>query len=154
MKMSRVLQRVVRYFNPMMKFVLGTPLHRLMSGHLVLLSFSGRKSGRSFTTPVSYVMEGRALLIPGGGAWWKNLGNGRAARVRLRGVWIPVSSEIVSEPLALAEVMRKMLAANPAIAAFTGVKLSPDGWPDADALERERRRGFVVARLRLVETPS
>jgi hypothetical protein len=154
MKVSRVLQRAVRYFNPLMKFVLATRLHTLMSGRLALLSFTGRKSGRSFTTPVSYVMEGRTLLVPGGGAWWKNLGSGRAARVRLRGVWTPVSSEIVSEPVALAEVVRKMLAANPAIAAFTGVKPGPDGWPDADALERERQRGFVVARLRLQDTPS
>ena len=154
MMMSRVLQRTVRYFNPITKFLLATPLHIVLSSRLAVLSFTGRKSGRSFATPVSYVMEGRTLLVPGGGAWWKNLGSGRVARVRLRGVWTRVSSEIVSEPVALAEVMRRMLAANPAIAVFTGVKPGPDGWPDPSALERERGRGFVVARLRLEDTPT
>ena len=101
-------------------------------------------------------MSGRpgSLLVPGGGAWWKNLEGGRPARVRLRGVWSPVTTELVSEPVALAEVMRRMLAANPASAAFTGIKPGSDGRPDADALERERRRGFIVVRLRLAETAS
>jgi deazaflavin-dependent oxidoreductase (nitroreductase family) len=151
MKMSRVLERVVRYFNPVTRLVLATPLHVVMSSRLLLLSFTGRKTGRSYTTPVSYVLEGSSLLVPGGGAWWKNLGSGRPTRVRLRGVWTPVTPEVVTEPVALAEVMRRMLAANPAIGAFTGIRLGSDGRPDADALERERRRGFVVVRLRLAE---
>jgi hypothetical protein len=54
-----------------------------------------------------------------------------------------------SEPVALAELMRRMLSANPAIAVFTGVKPGPDGRPDAGALGRKRQRGFVVVRLRL-----
>jgi hypothetical protein len=41
-----------------------------------------------------------------------------------------------------------MLAANPTIGLFTGVQPGPDGRPDAAALDRERRRGFVVVRLR------
>src|SRR5713226_508079 len=135
MKMSRILQRVVRYFNPVARLILATPLHVLMSSRLMLLSFTGRKTGRSYATPVSYVQEGSSLLVPGGGTWWKNLGGGRPAHVRLRGVWTPVTPELVSEPVALAEVMGRMLAANPAIAAFTGIKAGSDGRPDGDALE-------------------
>ena len=64
---SRVLQIVVRYFNPIMRLVLGSRAHRMMSGQLMLLSFTGRRTGRSYTTPVSYVREGTDLLVPGGG---------------------------------------------------------------------------------------
>jgi len=63
-----------------------------------------------------------------------------------------VTPEIITDPIALAELMQRMLAVNPAIASFTGVKPGPDGQPDAAALERERRRGFVVVRLRLVDS--
>jgi len=42
-----------------------------------------------------------------------------------------------------------MLAINPAIAVFTGIRLGSDGQPFARSLERERRRGFVVVRLHL-----
>jgi len=140
---------MVRYFNPVARFLLATPLHSLMSGRLMLLRFTGRKTGRSYTTPVSYVRAGDSLLVPGGGVWWKNLERGPHAQVCLRGVWSRVTPEVISEPSAMAELMQRMLVENPAIAVFTGVKAGPDGRPDAAALERERRRGFVVVRLRL-----
>ena len=63
---SRVLQSVVRYFNPFMRLVLGSRAHRMMSGRLLLLSFTGRRTGRSYTTPVSFVREGTNLLVPTG----------------------------------------------------------------------------------------
>ena len=143
---SRILQRVIRYFNPLMRFVLGSKAHTMMSRRLMLLSFTGRKTGRSYTTPVSYVREGTDLLVPGGGAWWKNLASG-TARVRLRGEWQVVTAEVIREPRALSEILGRMLAANPAIALFTGIRQGPDGRPNAESLERERRRGFVVVRL-------
>ncbi len=149
MKLSRILQRAVRYFNPVARLILATRLHHVMSSRLMLLTFTGRKTGRPHTTPVSYVREGSELLVPAGGTWWKNLANGHQARVRLRGIWRPVSPELITEPVALAELMGRMLAANPAIAVFTGIRPGPGGRPDGDALERERQRGFVVVRLRL-----
>jgi len=145
---SRVLQSAMRYFNPFMRLVLGSRAHRMMSGQLMLLSFTGRRTGRSYTTPVSYVREGTNLLVPGGGAWWRNLTSG-TARVRLRGTWHVVTPEVIREPVALSAVLGRMLAINPAIAVFTGIRLGSDGQPFARSLERERRRGFVVVRLHL-----
>ena len=145
---SRVLQIVVRYFNPIMRLVLGSRAHRMMSGQLMLLSFTGRRTGRSYTTPVSYVREGTNLLVPGGGAWWKNLTSG-TARVRLQGTWHVVTPEVIREPVALSAVMGRMLAINPAISVFTGIRPGSDGRPFAESLERERRREFVVVRLHL-----
>jgi hypothetical protein len=40
-----------------------------------------------------------------------------------------------------------MLAINPALAVFTGIRPGSDGRPFVESLERERRRGFVVVRL-------
>jgi len=42
-----------------------------------------------------------------------------------------------------------MLAINPAIAVFTGIRPGSDGRPFSKSLEREWRRGFVVVRLHL-----
>jgi hypothetical protein len=145
---SRVLQIAMRYFNPIMRLVLGSRAHRMMSGQLMLLSFTGRRTGRSYTTPVSYVREGTNLLVPGGGAWWKNL-TSCTARVRLQGTWHVVTPEVIREPVALSAVLGRMLAINPAIAVFTGILPGSDGRPFAESLERERRRGFVVVRLHL-----
>ncbi len=149
MRLSRVLQRLVRYFNPVTRFLLATRLHSLMSGQLMLLSFTGRRTGRSYTTPVSYVRIGDSLLVPGGGAWWRNLEGTSQTQVCLRGVWSAVNPEVITEPIAVAELMQRMLAVNPALPLFTGIKPGLDGRPDAAALARERLRGFVVVRLRL-----
>jgi len=148
MTFSRFLQRVVRLFNPFMRLVLGSRAHSMMSGRLMLLSFTGGKTGRRYTTPVSYVREGTDLLVPGGGAWWKNL-TGGIAMVRLQGQWKVVTPELIREPAALSATLGRMLAANPAIALFTGIRLGPDGRPMAESLDRERRRGFVVVRLQI-----
>jgi len=145
---SRFLQRVVRYFNPFIRWMLGSRAHRMMSGRLMLLSFTGRRTGRLYTTPVSYVREGTDLLVPGGGAWWKNL-TSSTARVRLQGSWRVVTPEVVREPAAISEVLGRMLAVNPAIAVFTGIRPGHDGRPLAESLDRELRRGFVVVRLRV-----
>jgi deazaflavin-dependent oxidoreductase (nitroreductase family) len=147
MRASRILQRAVRFFNPLTRLVLQTPLHPLMSGRVMLLSFTGRKTGRSYTTPVSYVREGNSLLVPGGGAWWRNLEAGPPVRVHVRGVWRGVTSKVIKEPTVLADTMQRMLAENPAVGVFTGIKAGPDGRPDGAALERERQRGFVVVQL-------
>ena len=152
MRLSRVLQGAARFFSPFARFVLATPLHRIMSSRLMLLRFTGRKTGRSYTTPVSYVLDGNSLLVPAGGAWWRNLEAGPRTSVRLRGAWRSVTSEVVREP-ALADLLLGMIQKNPAIGVFRGIRLRSDCRLDASALERERRRGFVVVRLRLDEDP-
>ena len=40
--------------NPAIKLILRSPLHGLMSKRLLLITFTGRKSGKQFTTPLGY----------------------------------------------------------------------------------------------------
>ena len=42
--------------------LLRSPLHGLVSGRIVLLAFTGRRSGRRFTVPVSYLRYGGDIL--------------------------------------------------------------------------------------------
>src|SRR5438105_14269117 len=144
MRLSRVLQRLVRYFNPVARFLLATPLHSLMSSRVMLLRFSGGKTGRSYTTPVSYVRVGDSLLVPGGGAWWRSLEGTSQTQVCLRGVWSAVTPDVITEPIAVAELMQRMLAVNPALAFFTCIKPCLDGRADAAALAREGRAWYVL----------
>jgi hypothetical protein len=74
-----------RLFSPLAKAVLRSPLHGLLSQRLLLLTFTGRTSGQSFSTPVLYEQTGDTLLLRAGGAWWKNLRGGVTVRVLLRG---------------------------------------------------------------------
>jgi hypothetical protein len=84
--------------------VLRSPLHGLLSRRLLLLTFSGRVSGKTFTTPVLYEQEGATLLLRAGGAWWKNLRGGVAVRVLLRGKGYSGRAEVFAEEAGLVPV--------------------------------------------------
>jgi deazaflavin-dependent oxidoreductase (nitroreductase family) len=62
-------------YNPLVTFILRSPLHGLMSGSTLLLTFTGRKSGQSYTTPISYAREGDTitLITNRKHRWWKNM---------------------------------------------------------------------------------
>lgn len=58
-----------------MKAILRSPLHGLVSNNLMLITFTGRTSGKTYTTPVNYVRDGETLIVLShtDRTWWKNL---------------------------------------------------------------------------------
>jgi hypothetical protein len=80
------------YVNAAMKFVLRSPVHGMVSQTVLLFTFTGRKTGKVFTTPVSYSRDGDQVCRPLPGA---HLGahpslprcsprNAPAAQIRIR----------------------------------------------------------------------
>jgi len=118
-----------------------------MSRRLILLSYIGRKTGKSYTIPVSYVEQGDALLIPAGGSWKKNLENGVAVLIWLRGREWRANPEVVLGFDEVEELVAFMMAANPAVSRFIGVPQRPDGRPDCEKLEQAVHGGFALVRL-------
>jgi hypothetical protein len=59
-----------RVLNAGVGLLLRSPLHGLVSGRIMLLTVTGRRSGRLFTVPVSYLCHGGASSPSraGGGA--------------------------------------------------------------------------------------
>jgi hypothetical protein len=79
-----------RFGNPIMRRVLRSPLHRLASGRVALITYTGRKSGRQYTLPTFYRDKGDEVTIPVGWperkVWWRNLtGEGGDVRLVIRG---------------------------------------------------------------------
>jgi hypothetical protein len=64
-----------RLGNPFVKVLLRSPLHGVMSQHLLLITMTGRKSAKIYTIPVSYHREGAVLHIISWRyrQWWRNL---------------------------------------------------------------------------------
>ena len=79
-----------RTMNPTLGAVLRSPAHRLASGRLALITYTGRKSGREYTIPVLYRDKGDEVTIgvgwPDRKVWWRNLtGEGGPVRMVVRG---------------------------------------------------------------------
>ena len=43
------------WFNPMITWLLRSPLHGLVSKSIMLITYKGRKSSKEYTTPVNYL---------------------------------------------------------------------------------------------------
>jgi hypothetical protein len=61
-----IQRRVFRVVNVPMRAILGLPFATPLSGRLMLVFLTGRKTGRSYRQPVSYVRDGTDLLTPAG----------------------------------------------------------------------------------------
>jgi hypothetical protein len=75
--------------NPVVRAILRSPAHRLLSGRLALITLTGRRTGRQYTFPVGYRREGDLVkIVPGAPErkrWWRNLLEGGRVELRLAG---------------------------------------------------------------------
>ena len=126
-----------------------SPLHRVLSGRLVLLTFYGRKSGRRYTTPVGYGRADDALLVDTESPWWRNLRGGARVGVRLRGRDLAGTAEVISDEARMREAYRTIIAAAPGYARALGISPGPDGRPRREDVARARNKGHVIVRIEL-----
>jgi deazaflavin-dependent oxidoreductase (nitroreductase family) len=144
--------RIMRAVNVPMRAVLGLPFPTPLSRNLMLISYTGRKTGKPYRQPVSYVRDGDTLLTPGGGRWTLNLAGGRPVRIRLRGRDVPARAELVTDAADVERLMGVITAKNPAAGRFIPIPRRPDGSLDPDALDGALRHGFSIVRWNLGET--
>lgn len=135
--------------NVPMRVVLGLPFETPLSGRLMLLTLIGRKSGRRYRQPVSYVQDDGDLLTPGGGRWKLNLVHDQPVPIHLRGRDVLATPRVISDVNEIERLLERMAAANPTVTAFVGVPKGPDGRLDRDKLDEAVRYGFRIIRWRL-----
>ena len=129
--------------------LLRTPLHGLVSGGVVSITFRGRRSGRSYRATANYLREDGSLVVTTDGRWWKNLRAGEPVTVRLRGRDVRGVAEAVTDPAEVERVLRAMLRRFPRYGRFAGVGVGPDGAPDPEDVARSVANGRVAVRVRL-----
>ena len=101
---------LIRLANPIVAALLRSPLHRLVGKNLMLLTVTGRKSGRSYTLPVGrHQQPDGTLVVSAGGAWRHNLQDGSEVRVVLDGRVRTAHVTVEEDPLRAAEVFRGLL---------------------------------------------
>lgn len=138
-----------RLLNPLFAAILRSPLHGLLSARLILLTITGRRSRRLYTFPVGYARVDDTLLLGTASRWSRNLRGGARVSLRLRGRDRTAAAEVIADEAGMAALYRTMIAAAPQYGRAIGVRLDPDGRPDAADLAAARQQGHVVIRLRL-----
>jgi hypothetical protein len=147
----RIQQRVFRVVNVPMRAVLQLPFATPLTKRLMLAYLTGRKTGKAYRQPLSYVRDGDVLLTPGGGNWKLNLQPARPERLRLRGKDVLARPEIVRDPDEVERLLAVMEAGNPMASRFVAIPKEPDGRLNRARLEAALRYGFRIVRWHLLD---
>jgi hypothetical protein len=94
---------MLRVVNPVMRFVLGTPFAGPMRKQMMVLSFTGRKSGRPYSIVLSAHVVDDQLFALTGARWKNNFRDGAAAEVLHDGKKTAMRGELVTDPTVVAD---------------------------------------------------
>jgi hypothetical protein len=144
---------MMRVVNVPMRAVLSLPFPTPLSANLMLVSYTGVKSGRAYLQPVSYARDGETLLTPGGGRWTLNLKGGREIALRLRGHDVPAHADLISDPAEVERLLGVIAVGNPRAMRYIPIPRRPDGRLDPDVLATAITHGFRIVRWHLGSQP-
>ncbi|MEZ4331977.1 MAG: nitroreductase/quinone reductase family protein [Myxococcota bacterium] len=137
--------------NVPMRALLRSPLHRIASGNLCLLRYRGRRSGRRYATPLSYVREGERLwlLSSRDTRWWTSFTPGPGVpapvEVLVAGTVLRGRARTIQHARErLRDTARRFLTALPRDAMVYGIGLDHARRPKEDDLERALDRLVLV----------
>jgi hypothetical protein len=100
-------ERVLRAINPAVKFLLGTPLAGGLRRQMMVLNFTGRKSGRQFSLPVSAHLVDNNLYALASAGWTANFRDGAAAEVLHDGKTTAMRGELIRDPATVAGISHR-----------------------------------------------
>ncbi len=143
-----------KVYNPILAALLRSPWHGLVSGSVLLLTFTGHRSGRAYSTPVNYTCVGNDLLITSlpGRTWWKNLRGGAPVTLWLAGRKVKAIATVVEDIEGVAAGLLAVCQCVPAYQRYLGLELGADGQPLNPERLAQAARGHVIVRITGVGT--
>ena len=143
------------FINPTATLLLRSPLHGFWSRNLLLITFTGRNSGRKFTTPVRYVRTGDTIrcFTSRENQWWRNLRGGAEVTLRIRGKNTDYTATAIdNDPAKVRKWLVYYLDLFPRDAAYHNIKLNSDNTLVEADLERACHEAIVVEAQAIGET--
>jgi len=137
------------WYNPIMMWILRSPLHGMLSGSTMIITYTGRKSGKTFSAPVNYVRDGDVLWTISfrHRTWWRNL-NGSPVTLRIQGKGVTGVATAITDQQEVTDCLMNYLRKAPQIARYTGVGLDVNGQPrPQDVAEAAKTRVMVRVQL-------
>lgn len=135
------------WLNSLMRRMLRTPgIEKLVGRGTCLLTFTGRNSGKTYTTPISYVRDGDCVLLTchPSRQWWKNLEFHPDVVVRMRGRDIHGRARVVGGDEAT-DLLAFFFAEQPMLARAMGLKRTRGEAYPRPEIERVSKETIVVA---------
>jgi deazaflavin-dependent oxidoreductase (nitroreductase family) len=111
----------------------------------MLITFTGHKTGKKYTTPVSFYRDGAILWILSSRdrTWWRNVQDGAEVEMRIRGKDVSGFAEAILDEDAVAKQIGKYLKHIPMAARSLGVRVENGEPHPEDAARLAKERLFV-----------
>jgi hypothetical protein len=149
-EVSHPPQALLRAINPVLRVALRTPVLGSALKDFMVVNFTGRKSGRRFSVPVSaHHLDGDLYVILEAG-WKHNFAGGAPADVLHAGKTIPMQGQLITDPATVADTARRVATAyGPKRAQHAmGLKFPTDTVPSlAEFTEAAKRLHMAMIRL-------
>lgn len=130
-----------RSFNRFVRWLLGSPVHWMMSGKLMVVEVVGRRTGARYSVPTAYADRGDQVLAASPGSWVRNLAPDRPVVLVHRGRRRTMVPRIVTDREAAGQVAADLFPGNPVLRRNMQVSLGRDGQVDHDQLAAALQRG-------------
>jgi hypothetical protein len=144
------LGRLLIVWNPIMKRLLQSPLHWPWSRWFAVVEWTGRRSGRRYSTPVAYLLRDEEVWVTTGDAWWRNLRFTPKMRLWLAGTQVEGDASVVTDLEESVKLHTSMFQARPFFARLAGLPARPGGLQIAEAVNA----GRVFVRIKLLPGTS
>ena len=101
-------EALLRVANPVMRFLLGTPLAGPARKQMMVVSFKGRKTGRPYSIPLSAHVIDNQLYALTSAPWKNNFRDGADAEVLHDGTRTPMRGELITDPAVVADLAHRL----------------------------------------------
>jgi len=138
--------------NDFVKFFLCTPFSIFM-GNTMLITVTGCKTGKQYSTPVSFYREGDSLWVISSRArtWWRNVKNGANVSLLLKGKTVNAFAEAQLDEKDVETHLQDYIRHMPLMAKSLGIRMENNIPNTQDMARVARDRLFVRIKPSLVE---
>lgn len=136
-----------RIGNPILTVLLRSPLHPLAGPGMALITVTGRRTGRTYATPVNVLADGDRLTVISlrRRTWWRNVRQGAEVGLRLHGRDRRGRAVVVEDEAQVAAALAAVVHRLPAYARLLGLQRRPDGSWEDDGLRRAAQGRVIVS---------
>lgn len=135
--------------NGFIAWLLRSPFHGLVSKGMMLITVTGRRTGKQYTTPVGFFQNDGSywILTSRNRTWWKNLQGGAGVSLLLQRKWVNAFAEPQLESRTVEALLREYIKHIPQSAKPMGICVEA-GKANAEDLARvAEERLFVQIKL-------
>ena len=134
--------------NRIVRLLLRSPLHGLMSGNIMVVHFTGRRTGQRRATPVRYLRENEQRVIcftASETGWWHNFRDEQPVELRIAGQRVAARARSWPEEAPQKEErLRHMLTAFPSDAAYHDIVVGRGQAPSDAQIQQAAQRDVLV----------